>query len=244
MREIIPIPLTEIEPERPSVLRSQGIGPGIQIPDRINGLVDTAFDLFRELAEPVGIMTDISPSQFAAVYNGSGGNEPEAPLYHIFPRADHLALFALTLGQKVSRKIEKLFAENDFALGAMLDAAASVGADRGGTFAESRFRESLLKRQKEAPSGGATAVLLYSPGYCGWHISSQQKLFKYLHPEEIGIRLNDSFLMTPLKSISGVLVAGAPRIHIFQNNYSFCRECRTRSCLARINRIKINQTEA
>jgi hypothetical protein len=243
MREIIPIPLTEIEPGRPAVLRSQGIGPGTQIPARINRLVDTAFDLFRELAEPVGVMADISPSRFAAVYNGSGSNEPETPLCHIFPQARRLALLALTLGQEISSKIERLFAENDFALGAMLDAVASVGADRGGTFAESRYRESLLERQEEAPPNRALAVSLYSPGYCGWHISGQQKLFQYLHPEEIGIRLNDSFLMTPLKSISGVLVAGAPRIHDFQNDYAFCRECRTRSCLTRINQIKINQTE-
>ena len=79
-------------------------------------------------------------------------------------------------------------------------------------------------------------MLPYSPGYCGWHVSGQGRLFGALCPEEIGIRLNASFLMQPLKSVSGVLVAGAPEIHDFDDDFDFCAECTTRECRVRIAR--------
>ena len=48
----------------------------------------------------------------------------------IYEQAEHLRLFTVTLGESTSRKIDTLFQTNDFALGCMLDAAASVTADR------------------------------------------------------------------------------------------------------------------
>jgi hypothetical protein len=80
-------------------------------------------------------------------------------------------------------------------------------------------------------------VLPYSPGYCGWHISGQRALFRHLEPERIGITLNTSFLMQPLKSVSGVLVVGDPRIHEFDNDFDFCAECATLDCRARIGSV-------
>ena len=82
------------------------------------------------------------------------------------------------------------------------------------------------------------AVLGYSPGYCGWHITAQKKFFNFLKPGEIGITLNDSCLMTPLKSITGVLVAGPKDIHIFKNDYEYCDTCKNKSCLERMKRLK------
>jgi hypothetical protein len=76
-------------------------------------------------------------------------------------------------------------------------------------------------------------VLLYSPGYCGWHISGQKKLFEFLRPERIDIRLNERFLMIPLKSISGVLVAGAAEIHHISERYPFCDHCQSPTCRER-----------
>jgi len=91
---------------------------------------------------------------------------------------------------------------------------------------------------KEENTSREYAVLSYSPGYCGWHLSGQEKLFQFLHPERIGISLNDSYLMTPLKSITGVLVGGKKEIHIFKSNYPFCSYCKDRSCAERITKLK------
>ncbi|MHC4266624.1 MAG: vitamin B12 dependent-methionine synthase activation domain-containing protein, partial [Planctomycetota bacterium] len=86
-------------------------------------------------------------------------------------------------------------------------------------------------------AGASTRILSYSPGYCGWDISGQKKLFEYLHPGKIGISLNNTYLMTPLKSVSGVLVAGKNEIHQFRPNYPFCKSCKTHSCLLRMKAL-------
>jgi hypothetical protein len=65
-------------------------------------------------------------------------------------------------------------------------------------------------------------------------VSGQRALFEFLGPEEIGITLNASCLMQPLKSISGVLVVGAGHIHRFRPTYSFCERCQEKQCRDRI----------
>jgi hypothetical protein len=94
-----------------------------------------------------------------------------------------------------------------------------------------RFLELL---PAEGSTAGDTRVLPYSPGYCGWHITAQARLFEFLHPEDIGITLNSSYLMQPLKSVSGVLVAGKGEIHKFRPKFSFCADCKTHQCVERM----------
>ena len=50
----------------------------------------------------------------------------------------------------------------------------------------------------------------FSPGYCGWLVKEQPKLFS-LFPEErpCGIELTDSCLMLPVKSVSGIIGVGS-----------------------------------
>jgi hypothetical protein len=87
-------------------------------------------------------------------------------------------------------------------------------------------------------------VRAYSPGYCGWHISGQRALFDRLRPERIGISLNESFLMTPLKSVSGVLIAGPVDSHMFVANFSYCVDCRERSCTERLERLVAEKAQS
>ncbi len=234
MKKIVNISIDQIKPNPTGVLQTQGIPSGTPPPERVKALYDSAEKLFYKLAEPIGIISDISIVEFTGIYEGNGMNEEDTPLEHIFPRADHLALFAFTLGAGISREIERQFETNNMAVGYMLDAVASYSADKASERAEEFFLNHLVSTGQGKET---TRVLLYSPGYCGWHISGQKKLFEYLEPEEIGLRLNESFLMIPLKSISGVLVAGDKEIHQFKSNYPFCKHCRTHSCRERIARV-------
>ena len=230
IREKIDISIEQISPDMSGVLAMQGIPLGTPPPERVKALYDSAVEIFWTLAAPVGIMEDISISEFEEVYRGNGMNESDTPLEHIFPRASHLALFAFTLGETVSREIERYFKGNGLALGYMLDAVASYCAEKASGVGENILADRLIPGGK---SNESLRVLMYSPGYCGWHVSGQGKLFEYLKPEEIGVDLTDSFLMVPLKSISGVLVAGERDIHKFINNYPFCSLCRTKTCRTR-----------
>lgn len=217
-------------PPSGGVLERMGMASPSDLSARTVALLESATDEFTRLAEPRGLAEDLSAAEFAAVYAGEGLNSHETPLAQIWPRADSLALFAATLGEPVSTRIAELFAAGDMAAGFVLDAVASVSADL--------LTERLACWFRARVPGEGTAVLGYSPGYCGWHISGQRRLFERLGPDEIGISLNDSCLMRPLKSVSGVLVAGAASIHRFRPEFSFCAECATRQCLPRMRSVR------
>lgn len=227
---IINFSINEIIPDREVVYKSQGIKQETKVPQKITDLYDYSLSLFKKDVEPKGIIKEISISEFSQIFQGNGENEENTPVQHISPLADYLALFALTLGKNISAAISGLFSRKDFALAYMLDSIASASADKAASIAELYF---LLMLNKRKNINESSKTLLYSPGYCGWHISGQKQLFKKLEPESIGISLNNQFLMKPLKSISGVLIAGKKEIHNFDNDFTFCAQCKTFSCIDR-----------
>jgi cobalamin-dependent methionine synthase I len=148
--------------------------------------------------------------------------------------ATQFALFAVTLGSGVSERISLLFDEQEFALGALLDGAASESAEIACRVTETEYRRALTLQGRLNNDHG---VLPFSPGYCGWHISAQRLLFDLLRPGEIGIALGETFLMEPLKSISGVLVAAPKAAFLFDDDFPFCATCATRTCRDRIQAV-------
>jgi hypothetical protein len=221
----------EIVPSPIEVLESQGMSGLQKLPARIRALLDSAFDVFRQLAEPRGLLEDLPIDDFEAIYDANGNSAPEGPVPLVVHHAEALALFAATLGSALVAKSSELFANEGPALGYMLDAVNTSGAERLGKFMGHRFLELLYKKQPQIKN---LKVQYYSPGHCGWHISGQEKLFQVLHPEEIGITLNASWAMQPFKSISGILAAGDMKIHRFKPVFSFCKQCKEKKCLERI----------
>lgn len=229
MRQRVSFRPDDLRPTLEAVLRQMGMRSPEDLLPRHRTLLDAAFDGFARLAEPVAIVEEVPRQVFDAVFPGDGLNDHEAPLGEIYPQADALALFAATLGEPVSARIGQLFAEGDAPAGFVLDALASVAADR----LSDRLAEQVAGR-----SAPGSAVLPYSPGYCGWHITAQRALFARLRPGDIGMRLNDSCLMQPLKSVSGVLVAGPASIHQLRPEFSFCATCATRQCVRRMASVR------
>jgi len=140
----------------------------------------------------------------------------------------------LTVGSEIVETINDLFTKKDFAPGAMLDSVASMAADKSVEILET-YLLNYLSESNLTKNG--SIVLGYSPGYCGWDLSGQKKLFQRLNPGEIGITLNESFLMSPLKSVSGVLVYGDKEIHVFESSFTFCSYCKNQTCYDRIEKI-------
>jgi hypothetical protein len=218
-------------PDRDAVLEQLGIPAGTFLGERVEGIYTAAAGLLAENVAPAGVLADISVVEFAAVYRGEGRNEPRTPVADIASHAEHLALFAVTLGARTSQVLTQCFAAEDFALAYMLDAMASVAADALADMAQRRFDGMLRQRGWATPDG---AVLRYSPGYCGWDVTGQKRLFAYLDPAPIGLTLTDSCLMQPLKSVSGTMIAGPRTIHKFPPSYEFCDRCETRTCRDRL----------
>ena len=227
MRTKIEIKVNEVLPSRVNVLKALGVPPSAPPDERVNRLADDAIGLVKKLATPVALMELISTEAFAPVYDGEGKNAPDTPLARTFPRSSCLALFAVTIGERVSLRISDLFDHDEFSQGTALDAAASECVELAAQNVERSFRDEVRENMVKA------VTMSFSPGYCGWDISTQRKLFAQLAPSEIGIELNESCLMTPMKSVSGVLVAGGIGIFDHDDDFPFCDQCRTRECRAR-----------
>lgn len=194
--------------------------------ERVRGLIEGAGEAFLSLARPQCVWESIPTTEFLEVYDGEGGNDADTPLELVLEDAGSLALFAVTIGEEVSARIPSLFDDGELAEGYILDQVASFAADELAEVAAKRF----AKAEKHSPEH---AVLPYSPGYCGWHVSGQRALFARLRPEEIGVTINDSCLMAPIKSVSGVLVSAPAEAHCISPSFTCCATCTTLDCQER-----------
>jgi len=234
MIEIFEIPKEEIVPTVADVLSEQGIQDSKSANERIRKIAEKSIADYNGHSQPAGIVREISCGDFDIIYQGEGNNESETPLGLIYPASAGLVLFAVTLGEDISKKITSYFGADEFAAGSMLDSAASAGTELVADYVESLYKKKLCEKSEYTETMG---LMRFSPGYCGWHISGQKKLFEYLQPDKIGIELTDSCLMKPLKSISGVMAIGPKHIFEFEDNFSFCGECSDHSCLERIKSL-------
>ena len=67
------------------------------------------------------------------------------------------------------------------------------------------LRKEDRERIKElAEQNGFNVTPRYSPGFGDWPLPVQRELADLCEADQIGIQLNDSFLMSPRKSVSAV----------------------------------------
>ena len=198
---------------------------------QVRSLIDWARTLFVDVARPRGVYQTIDRNSFEEVFRGDGGNDDETALEPVLGDAVSLALFAVTLGEEVSEHISECFANDNGADGYILDQLASIAADQLVQVARRGFTA-------DRGDGDGAAVLPYSPGYCGWNVSGQRTLFAVLEPQDLGISLNESCLMHPIKSVSGVLVAAPIEAHDFNPAFPCCAICTTMNCQNRVASIR------
>ena len=111
------------------------------------------------------------------------------------------ALFVCTAGVEFEQYQQQLKAEGDMVRVFIADALGSVMAEK----CADRMEESL---QASIDKLGWHHTNRFSPGYCGWHVSGQQQLFPLFEGNTCGVRLTDSSLMVPIKSVSGIIGVG------------------------------------
>jgi hypothetical protein len=225
LREIVRFTKAEAIPETGEVLRAQDLPEEDALTPRLRRLLDDAVRVYADLVAPRAVCEELSAERFASVLAPVDVPVDGLVVGRVYPRAEGLALFVATLGEAVPARIRHLFDEDALAEGFMLDAVASAGADLLAERLSERYRHKLVEQGKPH-----ARVLPYSPGYCGWPTRGQRPLFEALRPEEIGVTLNDSCLMSPIKTVSGVLVAGPGQAHRFRPDFPFCDDCRTHEC--------------
>ncbi|MEA3460474.1 MAG: vitamin B12 dependent-methionine synthase activation domain-containing protein [Bacteroidota bacterium] len=132
------------------------------------------------------------------------------------------ALFLVTAGSGPENLARSLLQEGNYLEGYIADLVASALVDSAADQVEEQVR-------KFAHSQGAKITNRYSPGYCSWNVEEQQKLFSLFPEGCCGISLSESSLMSPVKSISGIIGIGND---VEYRDYT-CEICRMRDCTFR-----------
>lgn len=234
MRRRVVLEANELMPEVRAVLETQGVPQGTEVGPKLHALAEEAVKLVQGAALPRGVEAEVEPASFFTILKGEGNNEPETPLHRLRDGAQRMALFAVTLGEDASELAGKLFQDERYALAMMVDATAQLAKEAAIAQMEDAYVDRL---EAEGVEPSYRAALAYLPGQCGWHATGHRALFRSLGPEDIGIHLDASCHLYPLKSAAGVIIAGDPIIHCYRSDFAFCDSCGTRHCRDRQRRI-------
>ena len=102
-------------------------------------------------------------------------------------------LSAMTIGAEIDRRIHKL-TRTDMTRAIVLDACASAYLETKADEYEKTIGDNLTYR--------------FCPGYGGSSVDDLKYIFDLIHPEKIGITLNESNFMLPSKSMAGIIGIG------------------------------------
>lgn len=142
-------------------------------------------------------------------------------------RSDSVAIFLCTAGKEIGARSRKAMKERDFLKGYIYDVIGSEIVEAAGDLMQSELKKSMLDSGKKITNR-------YSPGYCGWDVAEQHKLFQLIPENYCGIQLTPSALMDPVKSVSGIIGIGE---NVKSNPYT-CRMCDLKDCVYRRAREK------
>jgi hypothetical protein len=136
--------------------------------------------------------------------------------------ADHVAVFAGTIGGDLERCADQFMSAGETLLGYVTDVAGSTAAEKVAGIVHAAVKDRIV-------SMGFTAGNRYSPGYCGWDVSQQRQLFSLLPDRFCGIEITPSSMMLPVKSVSGIIPAG---LRVMHKPYA-CGSCSRTDCARR-----------
>ncbi|MCL3853860.1 hypothetical protein M1P97_21465 [Parabacteroides sp. GYB001] len=135
------------------------------------------------------------------------------------------ALFAATAGTAFQEYQNRLKTEDDILKSFIADILGTCVAEKAGDY---------MERLLEKELAGERHTNRLSPGYCGWHLSGQQTLFRLMGGTPCGISLSEVCLMTPIKSISGIIGIGPD---VDEKKYG-CQYCELETCYKRKRKKK------
>ncbi len=139
-------------------------------------------------------------------------------------KSESVAIFLCTAGKDISARSRKTMNERDLLKVYIYDVVGSEVVEA----AADLMQENLGLMVSDE---GMKITNRFSPGYCGWNVAEQHKLFRLMPENYCGITLTDSALMNPVKSVSGIIGIGK---NVKKNPYT-CNLCDNENCIYRKN---------
>jgi hypothetical protein len=188
------------------VLRGQGADPAVirRRSPRLGKIAEQGLDEGLRLIQPAVVYRILSVEllRHESLLFVGGAKWTSALLSQHLAQAEQVVAIVCTLGEAIERQISVSMPE-DPSLALALDGFGSAALDVLGA-------EICSKLEAEARASGLHTSIPISPGMIGWPVDvGQRQIFTALDAEQIGVTLNDSFLMIPRKSISMVLGIGS-----------------------------------
>jgi len=141
-------------------------------------------------------------------------------VFNKLKRSSKIAVFLCTAGDKIHELSRLYMAEGDMLKGYVYDLFGSLVVESAMDMVQQSLR-------LEMESEGYKITNRYSPGYCGWTVDHQKQLFSLLNQDFSFVKLSDSCLMQPIKSVSGIIGIG----HDVKYNDYTCHICNSANCL-------------
>jgi len=182
------------------VLRGQGIDPECAS----KRLVETAEAVIEEahsLIKPSALYKIVRVIDFEhqkIIFEG--GTFEGSLVARAMAGADHLNIALCTIGSNLETRVEEMMKENPV-MAVTLDGAGIAAIRKVAQAVEDAISVEACNLDLEL---GMRA----QPGQEGWPIEQQREVFSVLPGQEIGVRLTESCLMIPRKSVSFVIPRG------------------------------------
>lgn len=212
--------------DRNSILKAMSI-PAASADQYLMDLLDSLIVQCMEMCSPAAnYMVFHNPEfdkrQGTMRINGFEFNVGQLVL-SFFRKSSHMAVFVSTCGSQVEEFSKSQIDQGHFLEGLIINIIGSAIADQ-------TARHTLKEIENEASTYGLKITNRYSPGYCDWPVSDQQKLFALMEGNHCGIKLTESSLMIPIKSVSGMIGIGKD-----VKMMDYCRYCPKVECTFRNN---------
>lgn len=148
--------------------------------------------------------------------------QPSYIITKALQNADFYILMVSTVGKELDSWIE-----TKRCFGDVIEAFIADGI--GSALAEEIVAYGQKEVEKMLQQWGLNASNAYSPGYCDWNVSEQKMFFSLLPDVFCSVRLTDSCLMLPIKSVSSLIGAGREA----KKKAYGCDICKNKNCYKR-----------
>ena len=157
----------------------------------------------KELAEPVALyeVFDVQAVQDDALLLANGYALRSRLVVTQLARAAQVAVALCTIGPRLEAEASRAFAAGQGVMGFLYDSAGSLAVSHVARTVVQHIQEMAARR-------GQQASFPISPGSADCTLEDQKVVFDLLPAERIGVRLTDTFLMVPLKSVSLLIGLG------------------------------------
>ncbi|MBN1161621.1 MAG: hypothetical protein JXA17_06730 [Dehalococcoidales bacterium] len=215
-----------IQIDKDKILNRIGYNGNSTPSSRIDSLVDDYIENYHDFIAPFYSHTvrGIKAVNGNRVDTGDSIILESYKVARLMERCEKVAFFACTIGNYLEDLAAHLAEKGLILQATVLDAIASGTVEKLAIWVEQSIR-------KDTGRDGFIISRRFSPGYCDWDVSQQGLVFKALGDNAAGINLNDSMLMVPQKSVSGIIGIGRPDKEI--ENYNPCITCLEKDCPGR-----------